>query len=241
MKKVVLNPYLWILIIYLVSMFTLADGIYHLFYYIGVHLNSGDYHSYEAFEKSEIKLHDYASLTAEFIYFIAIVLLVFKTSLFTSRKVDIRKKDFLNALYCFLIKIGVTIVTGIILFYLGLENETNSVSGNQDNLEDLVSNSFIIGAIFIVLLAPIIEEFIFRKLLMGHIFKNYKYTGWIISSILFGSLHLLSGFSILGLVIYMSLGFILGWIYMKTKRIEASIIAHLFNNLVSIAMMGTLL
>lgn len=237
MKKIILNPYLWIIIIYLISMFTLEQGIYHLFYYTGIHLNSETYHSYLEFKKNEIKLQDYAILTAQFIRFIFIVLLVFKTKLFVPRKLDIKKKDFLTAVYCFLIKIAVTLVAGILLYLIGLGSETNTVSGNQENLEDLLSSSFVIGAIFMVVLAPIIEEFIFRKLIMGHIFRNYKYTGWIVSSVFFGSLHLLSGFSIMGLIIYMALGFMLGWVYMKTQRIEASIIVHVFNNLVSVLVM----
>ncbi len=51
MKKVILNPYLWIIIIYLISMFTLEEGIYRLFYHTGIHLNSGTYHSYTEFKK----------------------------------------------------------------------------------------------------------------------------------------------------------------------------------------------
>jgi len=237
MKKVIFNWYLWILIIYLISMFTLEEGIYRLFYYTGVHLNSETYHSYAEFKKSEIKLQDYTVLIAQLIRFVAMGLVVFKTKLFIPRKLDIRKKDFLTAVYCFLIKIVVTLVAGITLYLVGLGSETDSVSGNQENLQDLLSSSFILGAVFMVILAPVIEEFIFRKLIMGHILKNYKYTGWIISSVFFGSLHLLSGFSIMGLIIYMALGFILGWVYMKTQRIEASIIVHMFNNLVSALVM----
>jgi membrane protease YdiL (CAAX protease family) len=73
---------------------------------------------------------------------------------------------------------------------------------------------------------------------MGHIFKDYAKTGLVVSSILFGLSHfsinsLTDNFNPFNILSYVMMGFFFGWVYYKTKRIEASIMAHLMNNLLA--------
>lgn len=97
------------------------------------------------------------------------------------------------------------------------------------------------GAIFMILSAvimgPIVEELIFRKSIIG-LFKSNK-MGLIVSSVLFGSIHLIGEPSILAALVngisYFVMGFIFGYIYLKNnKNIMAPIAVHILSNLISI-------
>lgn len=90
--------------------------------------------------------------------------------------------------------------------------------------------------IFIVLVAiagPLLEEFVFRKVIFGEIFnilKGNKIIRFIIagtvSSALFASAHNDPDF----IIIYFGMGFILAGFYVFTKRIAVPILIHIFMN-----------
>jgi uncharacterized protein len=97
------------------------------------------------------------------------------------------------------------------------------------------------GAIFMflsaVIMGPIIEELIYRKAFFGLI-KNDK-IALVVSSLVFGSIHLIGETSILGALVngisYYVMGFIFGYIYLKNhKNIMAPIAVHILSNLISI-------
>lgn len=160
-----------------------------------------------------------------------IVLLYLKTSLFEWKKPIVKGKDILYAIYVFFggkIATAMVVVIIALLFSLNMEEAPQ----NQQAVEQLIRTSFI-TVIQVTILAPIIEEFFFRKIIIGHIFTKHKYLGLLFSSILFGGMHMLAGFSLPGMILYTGLGFFLGLVYIKTNRLETSIIAHGFNNLIS--------
>jgi len=86
-----------------------------------------------------------------------------------------------------------------------------------------------------VILAPILEEILFRGIIMkGMIHNQVKpATAIIISAFIFGAVHFnpwqFAGAFLLGLV--------LGLVYYKTKSLLMSIMLHAFNNLLSVLMM----
>ncbi|MGN5882453.1 intramembrane glutamic endopeptidase MroQ [Staphylococcus simulans] len=90
--------------------------------------------------------------------------------------------------------------------------------------------------IFIVLVAiagPLLEEFVFRKVIFGEIFnilKGNKIIRFIIagtvSSALFASAHNDPDF----IIIYFGMGFILAGFYVFTKRIAVPVLIHIFMN-----------
>jgi membrane protease YdiL (CAAX protease family) len=88
-------------------------------------------------------------------------------------------------------------------------------------------------SIFPVLLAPFIEEVIFRHILF-YKFKDRGAVKWvmlIVSSILFGLAHINNfGGHIIATIPYMVVGAIFGLIYWRTKNIWNNIISHLFFN-----------
>ena len=106
-----------------------------------------------------------------------------------------------------------------------------SVSANQNAINAMLHQYLIPVILITVIIAPLSEEFIFRKVIIGHLFAQKKVIGLFVSSILFGLGHMIAGFDWISLLIYSSMGLIFGLFYLKTKRIETSITAHVVNNL----------
>jgi len=229
LKTLIKNKYIWIFITYLLMMTIFPIGIKLLFYLVGVgtmkEVAFGDY------QISSPMLSVVLNLLILFFILGFIVFLYVKTSLFQWKKPIVKGKDLLYAVYVFFGgKIATAIVVVIISLLFGLNME--EAPQNQQAVEQMIRTSFI-TVIQVTILAPIIEEFFFRKVIIGHIFTKHKYLGLLFSSILFGGMHMLAGFSLPGMILYSGLGFFLGLVYIKTNRLETSIIAHGFNNFIS--------
>ncbi len=96
----------------------------------------------------------------------------------------------------------------------------------EDTFESLSHNP--LGILSMTLLAPILEEVMFRGAIQGYLMRNYKnpYVGILVASLVFGVFHLNPI-----QVIYASLlGFILGWIYYRTGSLLPVVIGHVLNN-----------
>lgn len=109
---------------------------------------------------------------------------------------------------------------------------------NQLSIEQsLQSTGVIFMFISAVFLGPIAEELIFRR----SIFKLFKrdWLALIVSAFAFGGVHLLSENTIEGVVvngsIYIMLGFVFGYLYLRNKKNLAIIISiHMVSNLISV-------
>jgi len=236
LKLVLRNPYLWIVVGYVFSALFLTKILMFILYLIGVQLNQETYKNFTDFMSGEEVLKAYSIFGLQIIKFILVLVLVYKTNLFLTRKICIRKKDFLYALYTLILKMVISVGTVAIFAYIGID--TAMSTPNQEKFDAFMMKFVAFGVIYGVICAPIIEEFIFRKVMLGHIFKEKKYIGLIISTILFSFLHFVSGFSLSGLIMYTSLGLVFGWLYIKTGRIETTIIIHMINNLITILMVN---
>ena len=81
--------------------------------------------------------------------------------------------------------------------------------------------------ITIVIAAPILEELIFRGIILNGLLKsNSPLKSIIISSLLFGLVHL-NPWQFIGASI---LGSLSGWVYFKTNKLTLPIIIHMTNN-----------
>jgi membrane protease YdiL (CAAX protease family) len=189
-----------------------------------------------------------------------ILYLAMAISLFFINKEQI-KKDFIawkpqKALFIGYAIIGVVAMYGInivlsLIFTYGLK--ISNSSENQQAIEAMMSTPLGIGSTFIfsVLLAPFVEEMVFRKSVFAF-FKN-KGLAIFISSLLFGFLHVFSACTgdISGMIegsatfldllidfsyiiIYGGMGAVLAILYKKcNENIFASITCHCLNNLFS--------
>ncbi len=84
--------------------------------------------------------------------------------------------------------------------------------------------------ISVVIAAPILEELIFRGIILNGLLKRYSpVKSIILSSILFGLVHL-NPWQFIGALI---IGVFSGWVYYKTKKLSLSILIHFANNLLA--------
>lgn len=101
---------------------------------------------------------------------------------------------------------------------------------------DTVNQSAILGVgmhpILLVtlvgLVAPIVEEIVFRGLLYDKLFGPKSYIGLMFNSFMFGLIHVPTDFG--SWVIYGGMGLILGLVYRKTQKLEHVMLVHFLNN-----------
>ncbi|WP_394274410.1 CPBP family intramembrane glutamic endopeptidase [Staphylococcus hyicus] len=123
-----------------------------------------------------------------------------------------------------------------LLFMLGLDslfdhfidaNNKNDASIDAD-FKDVPTWA----AFFSLAIIPAVtEEIVMRGIMMRVFFRNHLFIGMIVSSLIFAWLH--EADSLIGYLPYFYAGIIFALVYLKTKRIEAAILVHFFNNLLS--------
>lgn len=128
----------------------------------------------------------------------------------------------------FMAFIAQTIASMIEIHVFGIK----TTSENTQILMD-ITRSVPLFMILTALVAPILEEIVFRKVIFGVLYKrtNFIIAG-LISALIFGFIH--------GepkhILVYASMGFVFAFLYVKTKRIIVPIIAHMaMNTIVVIA------
>lgn len=128
---------------------------------------------------------------------------------------------------------GICLVFAVkFLFSQVIPNDTK----NQIIAENMLKNLSLSAKIFYVgILVSVTEELVFRFGFMNVLFKNNRFIGLLISSIVFGLTHnvndLWSG------LLYVSVGLIFGFTYFYTDRLEVPIIIHIVNNIIGILSM----
>lgn len=114
-----------------------------------------------------------------------------------------------------------------------IEIELFGIDPNSENTEVIVEMTRM-NPIFLLIpaiSAPILEELIFRKILFGALYKKLNFFwGALISSLIFGVLHM----DLTHILIYVSMGFVFAYLYVKTKRIIVPILVHMTLNTVTV-------
>lgn len=108
---------------------------------------------------------------------------------------------------------------------------------NEQELNGLFTNlSFLpFSFLFVVVLAPVVEELFFRRILIGELGKkfNFKVMG-VLSAIGFAGMHVMGASSPLEFGSYFIIAIVLVYVYFKSgKNTAATIAIHMSNNLVS--------
>ena len=130
----------------------------------------------------------------------------------------------------FVVLTVVKYIGGIILL---LENGLGANTENQAALEQLGMSPLLL-IVLTVIAAPIVEETVMRGLILGRVFNN-SYLGVIISSLLFGLLHMPTNIG--SWVIYGGMGLVLAVVYHKTQKLEYTIAIHFINNALGVLLM----
>jgi membrane protease YdiL (CAAX protease family) len=139
--------------------------------------------------------------------------------------------------------IGVMIIAGLIMQALGITD----TSQNQEQLNMILEGSLfdkVSLVVFAVILAPIVEELVFRKAVFGVLGNGKKVHPVlviILSSLIFGLIHVL-GDDLLQITTYAMLGAVLGSLFYISKgKIIIPIAVHMaFNLFVTITMFVTI-
>ena len=102
-------------------------------------------------------------------------------------------------------------------------------TANQASLiEEFKRGNGILLPIMLGVLAPIVEEIIFRGILPLKIFKGYEGWGYIVGGLLFALFH--GPTNIVSFVIYAVSSVIFTLLAYRTRRLEVSIAVHMINN-----------
>ena len=156
------------------------------------------------------------------------------------------KNDFISLkdkpkFYALFIPIAVVVFTLIsIAFDLLLKNVGNS--NNQNIIVNVIKYGGAVPMIIaVVLMAPVIEEFVYRKSVFKLLDFAPIWVSYIVSTLFFAIPHMLTtpidgnfGLWLLKLTPYAFAGVSFSFIYHKTNNIYACIAVHMINNLISV-------
>lgn len=134
-------------------------------------------------------------------------------------------------------RLTVSLLGTAVLFIVGMGCWTNYLSeilqlpNNSEQLFEAMMRDPI-GIISIVILAPVVEELLFRGGIQGHLTRTWKNPAWGIgfASLVFGVIH--------GNPVQIPFAFLtglaLGWVYYRTGSLTPCILMHFVNNASSV-------
>ena len=116
------------------------------------------------------------------------------------------------------------IIGNLLVIRLG----TTDTALNQQLVEQALNTLPFLMIITVTIFGPIVEEIIFRLVIMDF-FKARPVVNLIISSLIFGSLHVLMG-GWIHIIPYFLMGLVFGYIYLKNDNIWHATILHILHN-----------
>lgn len=149
----------------------------------------------------------------------------------------VKDKGWVKPVFIVLFALMTMMLPSLILSFFNNITSSGSVgSSNQDVINGMSSSMPpVLLFILIVILAPIVEEIVFRALPLFYKSKNEKYNTKIYAvvrlvlfSVMFGLMHNPSNF--IEIIAYSSGGIFLGFIVLLTNRLETAILVHMVNN-----------
>lgn len=218
------------LIISFVLFFNLSLVIAYIFKLVGINYSDFNY-------------IDYACLNTfiELIMFVVVILFYKKylkkdLVLFKLNKKDYIKKIISYFLIFLVVKYGVALFSSLLLVMLGSDLVT---SENQEAVVNLAKTLPFMMMISTSLLAPFVEEGIFRLGIKKVI--NNKYLFILVSGLVFGFMHIFPTelplyVALIESLNYVTMGLLLAYIYNETDNIYVVVIIHALNNLLSMLM-----
>lgn len=147
------------------------------------------------------------------------------------------------------IYIGLTVLFGIVQGILRETFSLDYVNQNQDTVEQFIQSDVLRSVIIVTLCAPIVEECLLRGLIFRPLYPRSRVLAYGLSMLVFSFLHVYAslleggvsfGTVLLNILTYLPAGFVLAWVYERTKTIWASILLHLTINTVSLLLLTLL-
>ena len=158
-----------------------------------------------------------------------IILLIYKKDKKTYPKIE-KELDLKTLLYGSLFVMAIGIISGYLMDFINYLFP--SFGSGYSEIEKMLTNSYFISVFASVcVLAPIMEEIMFRGIILNNLLsKRSVWYSIIISSFIFGLIHmnLLQGTNAF------ILGIALSIVFIKTRNIYACMFGHFLNNLIAI-------
>ncbi len=114
-----------------------------------------------------------------------------------------------------------------------IEAKVLGIEIGSENTQSImaITRTIPLFAIIPAVIAPILEEVIFRKIIFGSLYKRTNFfVAALLSALIFGIIH--------GepehILIYASMGFVFAYLYVKTKKIIVPILVHMTLNSISV-------
>lgn len=110
-------------------------------------------------------------------------------------------------------------------------------NANDNSIAGMLEQNYALMSLSAVLLAPITEEVLYRGIVFGQIYKRFPIAAFIISSVIFSLLHVVSYIGsyapfrlLLCFIQYLPPSIVLAWTYVKADNIWAPILIHIVIN-----------
>ena len=143
--------------------------------------------------------------------------------------IEKRKMKFTTLLKFLIFSFGIMYISNFISIIINLLISKLIGKPISSNLEDIViSTDIYIKIIFIVIIGPIMEEIIFRKVLLSRLLNYGEFVAIFLSAFMFGAFH----GNLVQFLYAFSLGLIFGYVTVKTGMIKYSIIMHIVVNFI---------
>ena len=185
---------------------TLAEGVLH------AALGGGDMPNWATYVGSGVPLYLLAMPAA--------VLIMGRSTVIETRKFDMRPGMFFKLLLmCFpLIWLG-GVIGNMLSMLLSDGQATDSVS-------ELAMQLNVWNVVFLVVVGPVFEEWLFRKQLIDRIRKYGEKTAIVFSALAFGLFHM----NLFQFFYAFALGLMFGYVYMRTSKLRYSVAMHMIVN-----------
>ena len=111
-----------------------------------------------------------------------------------------------------------------------------TTSTNDKALNALVTDrTAVLMTILVVILVPITEELLYRGVFTSFFFKNQPFWQVAMSGVIFGLMH--SSTNFISALVYVTMGWILAYVYVHTRNLSNSLTLHILNNAPFIAVL----
>lgn len=165
--------------------------------------------------------------------FVLILIIVYRKMLLGKLKDYGRNfsRYFSDGIKCWVIGFAVMAVSNVILSYV-----TGDIAANEEANREFISGNLFLGFYSVVIMAPFVEEMIFRFGIRRIVFSDKWFP--LVTAIMFGLAHIVfaNTSSILEyfyVIPYGALGYAFGYIYAKTDNIYSSMVLHALHNFIS--------
>ena len=137
----------------------------------------------------------------------------------------------------FVLYFAATYMIGLLILSL----DPDFANANDTSIAVMMDENSVLMSVGAVLLAPVIEELLYRGVVFGQLYRRWPIIAYIVSAAFFASLHVvgyIGSYAPMRLVLcfiqYLPASVVLAWVYVYTDTIFAPIMIHVIINAMGI-------